>query len=255
MRILFVVLFGWGLAFLTASTPILESGVYTWSNLKAKKVQGIKKKQVLTGSTTDLEKLNISTVTLSPGQIIKPDALTDREELIIVKEGTLNVSTQTASKTLGVGGIALAIAGEKRELKNTSGQPVTYYILAFKSKAPVNTTRGQVAGSFLQDWSEMVIKKTDKGESRANFDRPTPVFTKFDMHATALNPGFASHAPHTHRSEEIMLLLQGEVEAQIGEEFRKATAGDVIFIRPDVPHALKNIGKQPCGYFAIKWQN
>ena len=129
-------------------------------------------------------------------------------------------------------------------------------MLTFKGRNPVNVLRGkQGGGSFIKDWKDLAVKKTDKGESRQIFDRPSSMFERFDMHATNLDSGKISHPPHTHRAEEIILMIKGDVQMQIGEKFYNAAAGDVIFLEANVPHALKNTGREQCSYFAIQWHN
>jgi (S)-ureidoglycine aminohydrolase len=81
------------------------------------------------------------------------------------------------------------------------------------------------------------------------------MFERFDMHATNLNAGMISHPPHTHRAEEIILMIKGDVQMQIGENFFNSTAGDVIFLEANVSHALKNTGSEQCSYYAIQWHN
>jgi (S)-ureidoglycine aminohydrolase len=81
------------------------------------------------------------------------------------------------------------------------------------------------------------------------------MFRRFDVHATTLMPGIASHPPHTHRTEEIILMTQGSGEILIDQKAHKAAAGDVVFLEANVPHAFTNTGKGPCGYFAIQWHS
>ena len=75
------------------------------------------------------------------------------------------------------------------------------------------------------------------------------------MHTTALNAGLDSHAPHTHREEEIILILRGKVKMHIGDKFYDAVPGDVIFLASGVSHNLTNTGNEPCEYFAFQWRN
>ncbi len=241
---------------LIAQTDTLPSGVYSWSNAKPEKTLTGERRQVLKGSTLDLASLEIHTSTLSPGKTNHPPrAYNNREELIIVKEGTLKLTIKDSSKILGAGGLALIVAGDEQSFSNPSDKPVTYYVLVYTAKDPVNIQRGQQMGSFIKDWKELEVKKTDKGESRPIFDRPSSMFPRFDVHATALNPGMSSHAPHTHRAEEIILMMKGNVEEFIGNASHKAKAGDVILLNSNIPHAITNTGKVQCGYFAIQWHN
>lgn len=242
---------------LMAQNDTLPSKVYNWSAVPAQKSEGRERRDVLNGSTLDLSGLEIHTSTLGAGQTNHPFiAHNDAEELIIVKEGNLKVTIEDTSKILGPGGIALILAGDQQMFQNASGKPATYYVISYKSKDGVNIERGkQGGGSFIKDWNEYEVKKTDKGESRPIFDRPSSMFKRFDVHATALNPGFASHPPHTHRAEEIILMIKGTGEMQIGETFHKAIPGDVILVNAKVPHAFTNTGNEQCGYFAIQWHS
>lgn len=242
---------------LFAQNDTLPSAVYSWTKAKIETAGKIERRQILKGSTSDLVNLEIHTSTLLPGQINhQPGANMNAEELIIIKEGSVKATVEDSTKILGPGGLILLLAGDKQSFTNTSEKPVTYYVLAFKSKDGLHTERGKSAGgSFTKDWNEYVTIQTDKGESRPIFDRPSSMFKRFDVHATALNPGFASHAPHTHRAEEIILMIKGNGTMQIGEKFLPATAGDVILVNSTVPHAFKNTGNVQCGYFAIQWHS
>ena len=178
------------------------------------------------------------------------------EELVVVKEGVLTIITGDSSKVLGPGSLALLVAGETQSFRNNSTAPAIYYVLAYKSKNPVNIQRGlQGGGSFVKDWKDFVVKKTDKGESRPVYDRPSSMFERFDVHATSLDPGVASHDPHHHRAEEVILLLKGNIQMQIGQSFYPAATGDLVFLESEVLHALKNTGTERCSYFAIQWHN
>ena len=59
--------------------------------------------------------------------------------------------------------------------------------------------------------------------------------------------------PHTHPNEEIILMLDGNAEMQVGEKKVKANSGDVVLYTSMIPHNLTNIGPTPCLYFAIQW--
>jgi (S)-ureidoglycine aminohydrolase len=234
---------------LHAQNDSIQSGVYDLDSLKAQK------KNSLQGSTTDLAFLNYHASALAPGLTNHPQrALDNREELIIVKEGQLTLHINDSNKVLGPGSIALIVAGDKQSFENAGVNPATYLVLGFASRRGVNIDRGKTSGgSLLKDWNDLVVKKTAKGESRQVFDRPSSMFPRFEVHATTLNAGEESHPPHTHRAEEIMLLMKGSVSMNIDSVIHKAVAGDVILIRPDVPHNLKNTGGEQCWYYAIKW--
>lgn len=241
----------------TAQTDSLLSGVYHWNKYPAKESDGRESRPLLQGRTTDLAKLNIHTSSLGAGQTNHPlQAYNDREEIIIIKEGTLKITINDSSKIIGPGSIVLIEAGDKQQFQNTSNKPATYCVLTFTSTSPVNIQRGREGGgSLIKDWNELPAKQTDKGESRPVFDRPSSMFTRFEVHATTLKPGVESHPPHVHLAEEMMVLLSGNVTLNVGNEKQKAAAGDVMLLRPNVPHNVVNTGNEPCMYYAIKWYN
>ena len=49
---------------------------------------------------------------------------------------------------------------------------------------------------------------------------------------------------HTDSAEEILYVIAGEAEAQVGDERGRLTAGDLAVIPAMVPHGLVNIGSE-----------
>jgi (S)-ureidoglycine aminohydrolase len=237
-----------------AQADTLPAAVYNWNKLKPGKNREVK--QVLKGSTLDLAMLDVHTTDLKPGQSKGMSFLNkDFDELIIVKKGTVQVTIKDTTKTIGPRGMAFVAARDNGyTVRNSGGEVATYYVLTFRPKRVGPSERNNEQGrSFVRDWSEFQTLKTAKGESRPISNEQTSLFAKFEIHATSLDPGFASHDPHTHRAEEIILLMEGDVQMQIGQTDYPATAGDVIFLEANVLHALKNTGHVRCTYFAIQW--
>ncbi len=58
---------------------------------------------------------------------------------------------------------------------------------------------------------------------------------------------------HTDSAEEIVLILSGTVEASLGEETGRLTAGQAVLIPAMVPHGIRNIGQETArcvGFFS-----
>lgn len=240
---------------LNAQVQEVRSDVYRFNELKVEKEKTRERRQVLEGNTRDLELLEIHTSTLDPGNAPHPPHKhDDTEELVIVKEGHLKVTINGQTKILGPGSVALAIPGEEHGFENGGETRVTYYVLKYKSKLPMNVQRAaRAGGSFMLEWNDLTAKTHDKGSRRDFFEKPTSMTERYEMHVTMLNEGLNSHDPHTHRSEEIVLIIRGDVSMQIGQEHKKGSAGDLFFLGSEVPHALTNTGKGPCEYFAFQW--
>ena len=50
---------------------------------------------------------------------------------------------------------------------------------------------------------------------------------------------------HTDSAEEILLILEGTVEATVGEERQMASKGQLVLVPEMVPHNVKNAGDVP----------
>jgi (S)-ureidoglycine aminohydrolase len=207
--------------------------------------------QVLKGSTHDLSLLDIRTFTIKSAILLsgKPDTA---DELLIVKEGEVNLTITDSTTSLGPGSVALIPAGIAYNLEANRS---TYYRFRFRSRhSPEAGPTGTNKTPFILDWTKMPVQHTPKGETRQIFSQPTPWLTKIDLHATTLNPGEVSHLPHTHRAEEIILMRTGNVQMYINGKYYPATDGDLVFLPSGNPHALENHGTQRCEYFALQWQ-
>jgi quercetin dioxygenase-like cupin family protein len=55
------------------------------------------------------------------------------------------------------------------------------------------------------------------------------------------DPGYVAPR-HTHPGEEIIYVIQGSLEYEIGGKLAKVKAGDVLFVPAGVIHTAKNVG-------------
>jgi (S)-ureidoglycine aminohydrolase len=241
---------------LAQKTDSLPPGVLHWDSLITTIEDSRARKEIMEGSTTSLSYFETHASTLQPGKAPHPPHThADQEELIIVKEGTVKVTINGVSNILGPGSIAYAIPGEEHGLVNAGNTQATYYIFKYKSRLPMELERAKKnGGSFMINWDTVTVKKTDKGQRREFFNKPTSQLVKFEMHTTALNEGLDSHAPHTHKEEEIILILKGNVIMHVGDKTYSAGPGDIVFLPSMILHNLVNTGKGQCEYFAFQWR-
>jgi (S)-ureidoglycine aminohydrolase len=239
-----------------AQVDSLPAAVYSAAKNKPQKMGIVEKRQILSGKTLDLKKFEVYTLTMDPGKKYSSTSADKKfEQLIIVKSGMVKLTVGDSSKTVGPGSLALVLAGDKISIENTSSEPVTWFVLNYQSKNE-NIQRGYDAGpSFIKNWAALKVTKTVRGETRMVYDRPTSMFERFDVHATVLNNGFNSHDPHTHRAEELILMLNGDSQFQIGQDKVHAYNGDAVLMASKILHASQNTGTAPCSYYAIQWHN
>ena len=115
----------------------------------------------------------------------------------------------------------------------------------------------QESGSLLEStawqWKDLQAKKTDVGERREVVQQPTRTLDELEMHITTLKPHTASHPPHTHPNEEMVILKEGTLQAHVNGKEVVVGPGSVLFFASMQPHAVQNIGDTPATYFVINW--
>ena len=239
-----------------AQNDSLISGTHAWNQLKTEKTEAGEKRQILEAKTMHLDYLEIHATTLMPGKAPHPPhSHNDTEELVIINDGSLKVTIKDSSKILASGSVTLIMPGDEHGFVNIGKTPATYFVLRYRSRSTIDSDRGvKAGGSFTVNWNDLVFKERPKGGARQYYERPTAMLKRAEMHVTTLNEGLQSHDPHTHIAEEILLVINGNIEVQIGENHVGATAGDLVFLSSGILHAPKNIGKGQCMYFAIQWQ-
>jgi quercetin dioxygenase-like cupin family protein len=112
-----------------------------------------------------------------------------------------------------------------------------------------------VMGSSVFDWNAVPAKPTNVGSVRSFFQSPTATLDELELHVTTLNPGQASHPPHQHPNEELVIVKEGTVEALVNGDWKRVGPGSVIFNASNQLHGLRNVGSGPATYHVINWRS
>jgi len=91
----------------------------------------------------------------------------------------------------------------------------------------------------------------DEKKGRQFFRGATHGGFQLEVHETALGPGMRPHAPHRHAHEEIIVLVEGALEAYFDEKTETVEAGSVIWLASNQMHGVRNPGPTPCHYYVI----
>ena len=234
--------------------PAVKATAYRWSDAKPVATGGHIERHILTGSTLDLDSLDVRAITLAPNASVESEGTHDDTELfLMVKEGALWVTIGGNSQRLGAGSVAVALPGDRETVLNQGTMPATYYLFTYRSRAPIDLARGKAAGgSFMVSFAELPERATGSGTRRDVLNRPTAMFKRFEAHVSSVNEGLRNHATHSHRADEVMMLTKGEVEMLIGDAHPRAAASDIVFLGSMIPHSLGNVGKGPTQYLVIQ---
>jgi quercetin dioxygenase-like cupin family protein len=111
----------------------------------------------------------------------------------------------------------------------------------------------ELLDSTAWQWRDLAPQKTDVGERRDVVRQPTRTLDELEMHVSTLNPHTASHAPHTHPNEEMVIVKEGTLRAHVNGVEIVVPAGGVLFFASLQPHAVQNIGDTPATYYVINW--
>jgi mannose-6-phosphate isomerase-like protein (cupin superfamily) len=238
-----------------SASVVINSSVYDWEKLTLKKTPTGEERIILSGPTQTLEKFDIKVITLNSGQSVKEYKVENGlDQLLIIKEGSADVTVNNEAKTLTEGSIVVASQGDHITIKNSQTKNTTFYSFLFKPKALTGIIKPEVkVSSVLKDWNTIEFKANANGGRRDILKQPTSTLKELEMHTTMLNEGLPSHAPHNHPDEEIILVRFGIVEQTINGTPYKLGPGSVIFLTNSDNHGISNAGKGKCEYYAIRW--
>jgi len=126
--------------------------------------------------------------------------------------------------------------------------------LAICATAALAQAPRPLIGPFVFEYTALPVQTTEVGELRNVVRGPTATLDELEMHVTTLNPGLASHPPHQHPNEELVIIDQGNVEVLSGGTWRRAGPGTIVFNASNSPHALRNVGTAPATYHVINFR-
>jgi quercetin dioxygenase-like cupin family protein len=112
-----------------------------------------------------------------------------------------------------------------------------------------------ILGPAVFDWNTLPVTRSETGETRRVVKQPTATLDELEMHITTLNPGVASHPPHKHPNEELVIIREGTVETLSGGVWKRVGPGSIIFNASNSLHALRNVGTTPAVYHVINWKS
>ena len=83
---------------------------------------------------------------------------------------------------------------------------------------------------------------------------------EMEVHVSALAHGHMPHPPHTHREEEILIMLSGaadlilpQVKGPHGDERFPLKPGQLVYYPAHFPHSLRTTSAEPANYLMFKW--
>jgi len=118
-------------ATLVAQKKMMHSTVFEWTDSDAKPNDWGAVRQVTRSATPTLDELEIHISTLNPGQSPHAPHQHAHEELLILKQGTLETFQSGETRRVGAGGIIFQASNEQHNVKNVGQTPAVYYVIGW----------------------------------------------------------------------------------------------------------------------------
>lgn len=111
--------------------PPLRSCVFQWNELKAEPTKVGERRNVCDAPTATLERFESHITTINPGEAPHAPHKHPEEELMILKEGVVEVVQEGRTNRVEAGGIIFCASNEMHGLRNVGSTRATYYVLKF----------------------------------------------------------------------------------------------------------------------------
>jgi quercetin dioxygenase-like cupin family protein len=113
--------------------PVLVSKAYEFNDLPVRSsANGGKSRQVFDGLTSRGQRITMHISELPPGEAPHPPARQPHEEIIMIREGTLEVTLNGQTTRLGPGSVIFSSLNDLNGWKNLGTTPVQYYVVSLE---------------------------------------------------------------------------------------------------------------------------
>ena len=122
-----------GVLTVRAQTSVMQSSVFDWNSIAVKQTDVGSVRQFFKSPTITLDELECHVTTLNPGLQSHPPHKHPNEELVIIREGNVEVLSNGEWKKAGPGSVIFNASNQLHALKNVGTTPAVYHVLNWKS--------------------------------------------------------------------------------------------------------------------------
>jgi XRE family transcriptional regulator, regulator of sulfur utilization len=118
-----------------SAAAVMGSTAISWEEIQAKPSgTGVTKaKQVFKDPTATLDELELHVSMLPPGQSPHPPHKHPDEEIVIIKEGTVEALVNGETKRVGPGSVIFQAANQMHGMRNVGDVPAVYHVMRWNS--------------------------------------------------------------------------------------------------------------------------
>lgn len=122
-----------GITLAQSRKPLMTSSVFDWNVIEAKTTKTGARRDFFEAPTATLDLLECHVTTINPGEAAHAPHQHPEEELIVVKEGTIEAMQNGVTKRAGPGSIIFQASNELHGLRNVGQTPATYHVIKWFS--------------------------------------------------------------------------------------------------------------------------
>ena len=123
------------LATVSAQKQVTGATTFEWGRLEPKTTSIGARRDVMRSATPTLDELEMHITTLNPDAVSHPPHRHPEEELLIVKEGTVETLQNGTATRLGPGSIIFHASNDLHNIRNVGTTPATYHVIQWRVAA------------------------------------------------------------------------------------------------------------------------
>jgi quercetin dioxygenase-like cupin family protein len=120
---------------LASETPKMGSTVFDWNLIPVKTTNIGSTRSFFSAPTATLENLEVHVTTLNPGQSPHPPHRHPNEEMVIIRQGTVETLVNGEWKRVGPGSVIFNASNQWHGLRNVGNEPAIYHVINWKTAA------------------------------------------------------------------------------------------------------------------------
>ncbi|MEO6725375.1 MAG: cupin domain-containing protein [Blastocatellia bacterium] len=113
--------------------PMMTSSVFDWNKMEAKLTKVGATRKVFQAPTPTLDELECHITTLNPGETPHAPHKHLDEELVLVREGTVESLVNGQTKRVGPGSVIFQSSNQLHAIRNVGETPATYFVVKWNS--------------------------------------------------------------------------------------------------------------------------
>ena len=116
-----------------APKQLMKSSIFDWNSIESKATKTGSRREFFKQPTATLDQLECHVTTINPGESAHAPHQHAEEELIVIKEGTIEAMQNGSTKRAGAGSIIFQGSNDLHGMRNVGQTPASYYVIKWFS--------------------------------------------------------------------------------------------------------------------------